>query len=89
MKIHTSLWMLKFQEKISEPKVSRLLPNVCDFQKKTNTLKKFKNLKKIYRLAYGFLCFVISISEGCRKKQMLEFLDKRVYDDGGCEDGPC
>jgi hypothetical protein len=25
-KIHTSLW------KISEPKVSRLLPNLCDFQ---------------------------------------------------------
>jgi hypothetical protein len=28
----------KSQEKILEPKVSRLLPNVCDFQKENHTL---------------------------------------------------
>jgi hypothetical protein len=32
-KIHTSLW------KIHAPKVSRLLPNVCDFQKENHTQK--------------------------------------------------
>ncbi len=51
------------KKKIREPKVSRLLPNVCDFQKQSNTLGYgFKNLLKIYSQAYGFLFFVISIS---------------------------
>jgi hypothetical protein len=49
--------------KTKEPKVSRLLSNVCDFQKESHTLGYgFKNLLKIYSLAYGFLFFVISIS---------------------------
>jgi hypothetical protein len=39
MKIHTSLWILKISRKICEPKVLRLLPNVCDFQKENHTLK--------------------------------------------------
>jgi hypothetical protein len=35
----------KSQEKICEPKVSRFLPNVCDFQKEKQTLGyEFKNL---------------------------------------------
>ncbi len=50
-------------KKIQEPKVSRLLPNVCDFQKENHTLGYgFKTLLKIYIVAYGFLFFVISIS---------------------------
>jgi len=33
------------KKKICEPKVSRLLPNVCDFQKENHTLVYgFKNL---------------------------------------------
>jgi hypothetical protein len=51
------------EEKICEPKVSRLLSNVCDFQKENHTLGYgFKNLNKTCSLAYGFLFFVISIS---------------------------
>jgi hypothetical protein len=46
------------KEKIWEPKVLRLLPNVCDFQKDRYG---FKNLKKVCSLSYGFLFFVISI----------------------------
>jgi hypothetical protein len=50
------------KKKICEPKVSRLLPNVCDFQKENHTLGYgFKNLKKIYGLAYGFLFCVITV----------------------------
>jgi hypothetical protein len=42
-------------KKILEPKVSRLLPNVYDFREENHTLGcGFKNLKKIYSLAYGF-----------------------------------
>jgi hypothetical protein len=38
----------KSQEKILEPKVSRVLPNVYDFQKENHTLGYgFKNLQKI------------------------------------------
>jgi hypothetical protein len=49
--------------KIREPEVSRLLPNLCDLHKKIHRLGcGFKNLSKIYRLAYGFLFFVIPIS---------------------------
>ncbi len=51
------------KKKIQEPKVSRLLPNVCDLQKENHTLwYGYKNLLKIYSLAYGFLFFVISLS---------------------------
>jgi hypothetical protein len=50
-------------KKIHRLKVSRLFPNVCDFQKVNRTLEYgFKNLKKIDSLAYGFLVLVISIS---------------------------
>jgi hypothetical protein len=66
MEIHTSLWILKISRKKSkEPKVSRLLPNVRDFQEEIDTLGYvFKNLKKIYSLAYGiFLFFMISPSQ--------------------------
>jgi hypothetical protein len=52
------------KKQIREPKVSRLLPNVCNFQKENNTLGYgFKNQKKIYSLVYGFLFFVIYISK--------------------------
>ncbi len=52
------------KKKIREPKVSRLLPNICDFQKENLTLGYgFKNLSKIYSRAYGFSYFEISISE--------------------------
>jgi hypothetical protein len=45
------------KKKIREPKVSRLLPTVCDFQNENHTLGYgLKNL------AYGILFFVISIS---------------------------
>ncbi len=51
------------KKKIREPKVSRLLPNLCDLLRKIHRLGyRFKNLWKIYRLAYGFLLFVIPIS---------------------------
>jgi hypothetical protein len=45
-KINTSLWILKILRKeIHEAKVSRLLPNVCDFQTENHTLGYgFKNL---------------------------------------------
>jgi hypothetical protein len=57
-KIHTSQWILK-----PKPKVSRPLPNVCDFQNKHHTLGYgFKNLSKIYSLAYWFIFCAISIS---------------------------
>jgi hypothetical protein len=60
--IHTRPWIFKnLSKKISEPKVSRLLPNICDFLNHTLGYG-FKNLKKIYSLRYGFLFFVISIS---------------------------
>jgi hypothetical protein len=42
MKIHTSLWILKISRKKSGEPVSRLLPNLFDFQ------------FKIHRLGYGF-----------------------------------
>ncbi len=39
-KIHTSLWVSKnLKKKIHEPEVSRLLPNVCDFQKENRTVR--------------------------------------------------
>jgi hypothetical protein len=45
-KIHTSLWILKIpRKKIHEPIVSRLLPNVCDFQKEN---------QENHTLVYGF-----------------------------------
>ncbi len=51
------------KKKIHKPKVWRLLPNVCDLHKKIHRLGyRFKNLQKIYRLAYGFLFFMIPIS---------------------------
>ncbi len=37
-KIHTSQWILKSQEKNPQTKSLGLLPNVCDFEKNTNTL---------------------------------------------------
>jgi hypothetical protein len=45
-KIHTSLWILKISRKKNrKPKVSRLLPYVCDFQSKNYTLGYgFENL---------------------------------------------
>jgi hypothetical protein len=46
------------KKKICEPKILRLLPNVCDFQKKPTQGMDLK----IYSLAYGFLFFAISIS---------------------------
>jgi hypothetical protein len=39
------------QEKIREPKVSRLFPNVCDFQKENQTL------------GYGFKIYRKSLAE--------------------------
>ncbi len=52
----------KSQAKNLQPKVWVLLASVCDFQKENHTLGYgFKNLSKIYSLAYGFLFFVISI----------------------------
>jgi hypothetical protein len=60
--IHTRPWIFqKSLKKISEPKVSRLLPNICDFLNHTLGYG-FKNLKKIFSLGYGSLFFVISIS---------------------------
>jgi hypothetical protein len=60
---HMDLKNLK--KKMLEPKVSRLLPNVCDFQKENHTLGYgFKNLKKIYGLAHGFSFFVIISESG-------------------------
>jgi hypothetical protein len=54
-KIHASLWILQIPKQIRGPKVSRLLPDVCDFQKENHTPGYgFKNLYKIYSLAYGF-----------------------------------
>ncbi len=44
-KIHTILWILKISRKNPRTKVSRLLLNVCDFQKENHTLGYgFKNL---------------------------------------------
>jgi hypothetical protein len=43
------------EKKICEPKVARLLPNLCVFAKKIIALGYgFKNLEKIYWLGYGF-----------------------------------
>jgi hypothetical protein len=51
------------KKKICEPKVSRFSPKFCDFQEENQILGfGFKNLQKIYSLAYGYLFFVISIS---------------------------
>ncbi len=51
------------KKKLCKPKVTRLLPNVCDFKKENHTLwYGFKSRCKIYSLPYGFLFFVISIS---------------------------
>jgi hypothetical protein len=48
---------------ICEPKLSRLLPIFVISNKKIHRLRYgFKILQKIYRLAYGLLFFVISIS---------------------------
>jgi hypothetical protein len=48
------------KKKICKPKLSRLWPNICEFQKENHTLGYgFKNPKKIF----GFLFFVISISD--------------------------
>jgi hypothetical protein len=43
-KIHTSLWILKIQRKNRKPKVLRLLPNFCVFQKKTIPQGPVENL---------------------------------------------
>jgi hypothetical protein len=53
---------INLRNKICDPKVSRLLPNVLNFQKENHTLGYGF---KIYRksVAYRFLFFVISISE--------------------------
>ena len=54
----------KLNKNIREPKISRLLQNVCVLKKeKPYLVYGFKNLKKIYSLAYEFLFFVISISD--------------------------
>jgi hypothetical protein len=37
---------LNSQKKICEPKVSKLLPNVCDFQKENHTLVDLKIYRK-------------------------------------------
>jgi hypothetical protein len=52
------------KKKICEPKVSRLLPNVCDFQKENRTLAG---------LANGILFFVISYSENTTASQPIWF----------------
>jgi hypothetical protein len=49
-KIHTSLWIFtNLKKKICEPKASRLLPNLCDFQEKSYPRlwlqKSIENLK--------------------------------------------
>jgi hypothetical protein len=47
------------EKKFRAPKVLRLSPNVCNFQKENHTLGYgFKNLKKIYSLAYGFVILI-------------------------------
>jgi hypothetical protein len=45
-KTHTSLWIFKIaRKKIREPKVLRLVPNVCDFRNENHTQRyEFKNL---------------------------------------------
>jgi hypothetical protein len=72
----------KSQEKIRKLKVSRLLPNLWDFPKKFHTLGYgFKNLYEIFRLAYGFVFFVIAISELLRslsfRLEQIEWCTKR------------
>ncbi len=54
--------------KISRKKSAKCqMPNFCDFQIKNHALGHgFKNLQKIYSLAYGFLFFVTSISGNFR-----------------------
>jgi hypothetical protein len=69
----------KSQEKNPPTKVLILLPNVCYFLKENQCLEYgFKNLYKIYSLAYWLLFFVISIS-GNWKVSLLTFF--------GCEEG--
>jgi hypothetical protein len=42
------------REKIHEPKVSRLLPNLCDFHTKKNSYPRVWNMDyKIYRKSIG------------------------------------
>jgi hypothetical protein len=49
------MYFKNLKKKIREPKAGRLFPNVCDFQKETHILGYvYKNLEKIYSLAYGF-----------------------------------
>jgi hypothetical protein len=51
-------------EKVREPKVLRLLPNLFDFHTKNPYPGYgFKILYKIFRLAYGFLLFVKNVRE--------------------------
>ncbi len=62
-KIHTSLWILKISRKNSADQKSR---DFCQIfvisNKKIHRLEYgLKNLYEIYRLAYGFLFFVIPI----------------------------
>ncbi len=53
----------QLKSKIREPKVSRLLPNVCDFYKENQILGYgIKNLQNAYSPVYGLLFFVIYIS---------------------------
>jgi hypothetical protein len=64
-KIHTSQWILKISRNKSVNQKSRDFCQMFVISKKENhTLGyRFKNLQKIYSLSYGFLFFVISISE--------------------------
>jgi hypothetical protein len=60
--IHTSLWILNLKKKSTNQK-SRDFCQIFVISNKIFRLGYgFKNLKKIYRLAHGFLFFVISIS---------------------------
>ncbi len=70
---------LKSQEKICKPKVWRLLPNVCDFQKNHTLGYGFKNLQKINSLAYGLLFFVISISGETTKVIYISYALDRFF----------
>jgi hypothetical protein len=54
---------LNLKKKNSLTKRLKTFAKCCDFQKENHTLGYgYKNLQKIFSLAYGFLFFVISIS---------------------------
>jgi hypothetical protein len=62
------------QEKNPQTKVSRFLLNFCDFQNENNTLGYgYKNLQKSYSLGYGFLFFVIFISD------MINYIFREIF----------